>query len=53
MNSFTTKYIIAIIIVAILMIIFREPDLVTPLNNVLGVLGLLAGAEVISELLKK
>lgn len=53
MNSFTTKYIIATVIVAILIIIFRGQDVVTPLNNVLGALGLLAGIEAANEILKK
>lgn len=53
MNSFTTKYIVAIVILAILMIVFREPDLVEPFSNALGILGLLAAAEAISEFLKE
>lgn len=52
MNNFATKYIIAIVIITILMIVFRESAIVIPLNNVLGVLGLLAGIEAMSELLK-
>ena len=53
MNNFATKYIIAIVIITILVIVFRESVIVIPLNNVLGVLGLLAGIEAMSELLKK
>lgn len=53
MNNFATKYIIAIVIITILVIVFRESAVVIPLNNVLGVLGLLAGIEAMSELLKK
>lgn len=52
-NNFATKYIVAIVIITILMIVFRESAVVIPLNNVLGVLGLLAGIEAMSELLKK
>lgn len=53
MNNFATKYIIAIVIITILVIVFRESAIVIPLNNVLGVLGLLAGIEAANELLKK
>lgn len=53
MNNFSTKYIIAIVIITILVIVFRESAIVIPLNNVLGVLGLLAGIEAANELLKK
>ena len=53
MKNFATKYVIAIVIVVILMIVFRESDVVIPLNNVLGVLGLLAWVEAMSEILKK
>lgn len=53
MNNFATKYIVAVVIITILMIVFRESAVVIPLNNVLGVLGLLAGIEAMSELLKK
>lgn len=53
MKNFATKYIIAIVIITVLMIVFRESDVVIPLNNVLGVLGLLAGVEAMSEFLKK
>lgn len=53
MKNFATKYIIAIVIITILMIVFSESAVLIPLNNVLGVLGLLAGVEAMSELLKK
>lgn len=53
MNNFATKYIVAVVIITILTIVFRESAIVIPLNNVLGVLGLLAGIEAMSELLKK
>lgn len=53
MNTFTTKYIIAVVIVTILMIVFRDVDLVIPFNNVLGMIGLLAGIEAMGEILKK
>lgn len=53
MNNFATKYIIAIVIITILVIVFRESAIVIPLNNVLGTIGLLAGIEAMSELLKK
>ena len=53
MNNFATKYIIAVVIITILTIVFRESAIVIPLNNVLGMIGLLAGIEVMSELLKK
>lgn len=52
-KNFATKYIIAIVIITILMIVFRESAVMISLNNVLGVLGLLAGVEAMSELLKK
>lgn len=53
MNSFVTKYIVAIIVVVILMVAFKDSDLIIPFNNVLGMIGLLAGIEAMSELLKK
>lgn len=53
MNTFTTKYIIAVVIVTILMIVFRDVDLVIPFNNVLGMIGLLAVIEAMGEILKK
>lgn len=53
MNSFVTKYIVAVIVVVILMIAFNNSDIIISFNNVLGMIGLLAGIEAMSELLKK
>lgn len=53
MNTFTTKYVIAVVVVVIFMIAFKDSDLIIPFNNVLGIIGLLAGIEAMSEILKK
>lgn len=52
MRNFATKYIVAVVIVAILMIVYSDSSLITSFNNVLGVIGLLAGIEAMSKILK-
>lgn len=53
MNSFSTKYIISIIILTILIIVFRDPEIAEILRNLLGCIILLAFVETMNILLNK
>lgn len=53
MNSFVTKYIIAIIIIAAIMVAFRDPEVTATLQSLLGCILLLAFIEVSEAFLKK